>query len=68
MSAGQFPRRHGARVFQHGDDAILVVQTVKSGTAHNDEYQVEPGRQRFVNPTDDAAIGEAIRSALAGNL
>ena len=57
--------RHGARVYQVGG-RILVKQTVLRGTPP--EYVVDNDRERHIDPNDDAAIAQAIRDALDGNL
>lgn len=57
--------RHGARVYQVGG-RILVKQTVLRGVPP--EYVIDNDRERHVDPIDDAAIAQAIRDALNGNL
>ncbi|MXY60411.1 MAG: hypothetical protein F4Y96_08315 [Chloroflexi bacterium] len=68
-------QRHGARVslLFDGQKVIYVAQTVKSGPAQNAPYVIElredgRNRERFVNWDDDAALVQAIRDALNGEL
>ena len=43
-------------------------QTVKSGPNSADEYVIGGHRERHVDLNDDAAVANAIREALAGQL
>lgn len=61
-------RKYGARVYLNSDGVALVKQTVKRGPNQNDHYVVDGGRERFVDPGDDAALGAAVRAALNGQL
>jgi hypothetical protein len=61
-------RKYGARVYLNTDGVALVKQTVKRGPNQNDQYVVDGGRERFVDPGDDAALGAAVRAALEGRL
>jgi hypothetical protein len=61
-------RKYGARVYLNSDGVALVKQTVKRGPNQNDQYVVDGGRERFVDPGDDAALGAAVRAALNGQL
>ncbi|MFT3786728.1 MAG: hypothetical protein QM770_11270 [Tepidisphaeraceae bacterium] len=60
--------RYGARVFPLIGGKALVKQTIKSGTAQNADYVIDEQRERHVDLSDDAAVAQAIRDALAGNL
>ena len=55
--------KHGARVFPLGDK-IIVRQTV----LHGGKYILDEQKETFVKLDDDAAIGAAIREAIAGKL
>ena len=66
---------HGARVnvLSNTPRVIYVAQTIKSGTERNAPYVIErrddgKNRERFVNGGDDAALLQAIRDALNGDL
>ena len=51
---------------------VLVVQTVKRGTATNAPYVIDQrptsGKERFITLGDDQGIADAIRDALSGTL
>ena len=66
---------HGALVnVLHGTPRVIyVAQTIQSGTEQNASYVIERrddgrNRERFVNWDDDAALLQAIRDALNGEL
>ena len=71
MSCGEnaTPRRFGARVYPIPDsNRARVKQTVKDDNDSNDEYVIDDDRERFVDLNNDAAVAQAIRDSLAGNL
>ncbi len=68
MEEKEKTKKFGARVYQLKGGVILVKQTVKSGAGYTDDYVVDGQKERHVNPDDDAALAQAIRDALAGNL
>ena len=59
-------RRYGARVFRHNDGVLQVCQTVMQNGG--ERYKIDQGRERFVNPGDDTALGAAVREATEGRL
>ena len=59
------PPRHGARVYRVGG-RVLVKQTVLRGTPP--EYVVDGDREQHVAEDDDAAIANAVRAAIRGEL
>jgi hypothetical protein len=64
-------QRFGARVVRMADGTILIQQTVKSGPAQNDRYVIDrplERLERFVDSNVGAAIVNAIRDAVAGQL
>ena len=66
-------QRHGVRINWLGDDDIIVAQTVKSGTARNAPYRIEPrsdggSKEAIVKYNDDEGLLKAIRNALNGEL
>lgn len=64
-------KKFGARVYLMDTDNILVMQTVKRGTADNSPYVIDQktkSGERFLDATDDKAIADAIRDAIAGRL
>ena len=61
-------QKHGARVYKHKDGVYQVKQTVKRGTAPTDPYVIDEHRERFIDASDDAALGAAVRAALEGRL
>lgn len=66
-------QRHGVRLNWLGDDDIIVAQTVKSGTAQNAPYRIDPrgdggSREAIVKYNDDEGLLKAIRNALNGEL
>lgn len=62
---GQQPK-HGARVYGFGDGVILVKQTVLRGNPP--EYVIDGDKERHVDPLDDAALAQAVRDAVAGQI
>ncbi|MCK4362345.1 MAG: hypothetical protein KAW13_03585 [Dehalococcoidia bacterium] len=64
--------KFGARLYLMDTNMVLVVQTVKRGTAENAPYVIDQrptsGKERFVSVTDDKGIADAIRDALEGRL
>ena len=64
--------KFGARVYLMDTAMVLVVQTVKRGTATNAPYVIDQrptsGKERFIAVGDDKGIADAIRDALAGTL
>lgn len=61
-------QKHGARVFLVSTDVILIKQTVKKGMDKTDPYVIDENKERHVNIKEDAAIANAIRDAVHGNL
>ena len=68
-------RPHGARInLLFGTPRVIyVAQTIKSGTERTAPYVIERcddgrNKERFVNWEDDAALLQAIRDALNGEL
>jgi hypothetical protein len=56
---------NGARVYRLDTHRILVKQTVQTLQGR---YVIDEQRERHVNLDNDAAIAQAIRDALAGEL
>lgn len=64
-------KKFGARVYFMDSDNILVLQTVKRGTADNAPYVIDQktnSGERFLDITNDKGIADAVRDALAGQL
>ena len=64
--------KYGARVYLMDSEMVLVVQTIKRGTASNAPYVIDQrptsGKERFIDLSDDKGIADAIRDALSGSL
>jgi len=72
MGIAETPPKHGARIYPLGDEVCLVKQTIKKGADQNAPYVIDGPtdnhRERHVELADDAAIAQAVRDALAGQL
>ena len=63
--------KYGARVYLMSGEKIFLLQTIKRGNAQNAPYTVDGQGEQvgvFIDPSDDKAIADAVRSALAGKL
>jgi len=59
---------HGARVYQINEKTILVKQTIKNGEGKNAPYVIDGQKEIHIDISDDAAIANAIRDAVRGQL
>ncbi len=62
------PVKYGAKVYQVSKSVLLIKQTVKRGTGQNAPYVIDGHKEAHANLDDDAAIANAVRSAIKGNL
>lgn len=67
--------KYGARITPLSDGRALVKQTVKSGSAQNDEYVLDKDKENgnkhkecHVNLKNDKEVADSIRNALEGKL
>ena len=72
MANEETARKYGARVYPLDDKICLVKQTVKKGNDQNAPYVIDGTtdnqNERHVELADDAALAQAVRDALAGNI
>lgn len=59
---------YGARVYKIDEKTILIKQTVKKRRDQNSPYVIDEQKETHVDITDDAAIANALRRAICGQL